>query len=596
MIGPMILSVVVFTMVYTILGRKEVSRGRAIWLNRQQIEKKYLKQWKPTSKESEMIITKNGISMKGGWRSRPKLRNRLGSKKFVFVVKLTVSLLFTGLIYLIFHIPVPIFFGIVNTWDNSDADSVYSVDANWSLGHKPATGEKIVIPDTSGIGKCTMDENSNSNLGSFTVQANGEFEAVTFTLDVNGDIILTGTFRRGTGTIQIGGGGVGNLTSGGNPLYHITVIDGSTIGYMKDNIATFDLRIRTNATFEIDAVSEASALTLTFDDATGAGIVNTSVGTLLCQGNGGNAVTMTSANAPPTNFWTWRTSGTSPYLTITADFATFRYYNIDSARKNNISINNCTFDNAETHGFDLRVLIGSLSSFTNNTISNAGSNGLELDVAYAAFDNIVITSPGGSDIEIIGDRVLEFTNSNFDMTNINFVGNTGCILSDTHNDVANAWFIAIGSGSTCNKSTITNDFTSSDNVTIQTGTLTVDEATAHNNLTMKSGGTFDVSPNITQTITNTGTITVESGGTLEWTGSSGSIITLVSDSPGTQWSLANSGTVNVAFVNVQDSDASGGSAIDASDGSSANSGNNDNWTFLRLGSQGTRSLPFWVRG
>jgi hypothetical protein len=75
----------------------------------------------------------------------------------------------------------------------------------------------------------------------------------------------------------------------------------------------------------------------------------------------------------------------------------------------------------------------------------------------------------------------------------------------------------------------------------------------------------------TQTVTNLLTLN----------GVSGNLLSLRSTAPGTQWKLNAPATQSVNFVDVRDSDASGGTIITAT--SSVNSGNNINWNFPATG-------------
>ncbi len=67
-------------------------------------------------------------------------------------------------------------------------------------------------------------------------------------------------------------------------------------------------------------------------------------------------------------------------------------------------------------------------------------------------------------------------------------------------------------------------------------------------------------------------------GFLTIAGTAGNLIDFRSSSPGTRWSLINTGTNTVSFVDTQDSDASWGRTIRAMTGG-VDSGNNLNWTF-----------------
>jgi len=127
------------------------------------------------------------------------------------------------------------------------------------------------------------------------------------------------------------------------------------------------------------------------------------------------------------------------------------------------------------------------------------------------------------------------------------------------------------SGQTLNKLSVEN--TSSDGVTfadnLAVSTFTVSAANVE---LYFAGGS-------TATLTN---INLNGQGEL-------SRIMLRSTSPGSAWYLTISGTQNISYVDVQDSDASSGNTIDARDGTSYDSGRNVNWDF---GSQ----ERYWVNG
>jgi hypothetical protein len=89
----------------------------------------------------------------------------------------------------------------------------------------------------------------------------------------------------------------------------------------------------------------------------------------------------------------------------------------------------------------------------------------------------------------------------------------------------------------------------------------------------------------TVTFTAGSTTSVANNGTLTLTGASSQLLTLQSSS-GSDWNLqvSNTGTtVNVDYVSVSRSNASGYKQIDASDGTSVDGGNNTNWLFPAAG-------------
>ncbi|MCK5613888.1 hypothetical protein KAR91_69135 [Candidatus Pacearchaeota archaeon] len=381
---------------------------------------------------------------------------------------------------------------------------------------------------------------------------------------------------------EVGSPGAGDTAQINNT--HTVRIDNGT-----GNEACKSVDIQTGGTLTIDSEG-AGALSFTFDNVAGAGFISTSGGVLNCVGTVGNGVTIT--NAAPNTF-PWDNDWFLSSLILVADYTTFSFMRKFGGMTGAgaIDVDNCTFTNSQAIGFFIPSA-ASIASFDNNTFDNC-STGLSVG-ATIVINNLVITNSTNDMTVTNSCNPIEFINSNFDETNVTYSSNLGFWISKNHKDVAGEYFVGVGSGDTASvKSSITNDFTSVDNVTVCEGELICDEATAHNDLTIKSGGTLDVNPNITQTITNTGTITVENGGTLEWTGSAGNLITLVSDAPGTQWSLVNNGTVNVSYVDVTDSDASGGDPIDATDGTSVGQNqNNVNWLFTSAAGQKSFNFGF----
>jgi hypothetical protein len=83
------------------------------------------------------------------------------------------------------------------------------------------------------------------------------------------------------------------------------------------------------------------------------------------------------------------------------------------------------------------------------------------------------------------------------------------------------------------------------------------------------------------TITNTITWTVGAGATI--TGATGILLTLRSDSEGTEWSMVAGAGVVATRVDVKDSDASGGAEVDATNGTNNDALNNTNWNFGSAG-------------
>lgn len=97
--------------------------------------------------------------------------------------------------------------------------------------------------------------------------------------------------------------------------------------------------------------------------------------------------------------------------------------------------------------------------------------------------------------------------------------------------------------------------------------VTIQNSTSFYNLTYAppSGGTLLFSAGTTQTITNTLTLA----------GTSGHLVALKSSMPGTQWQINPSGSSNLTYLNVSDSNNTSGSLLVPSN--SVSGGNNTNW-------------------
>ena len=107
-------------------------------------------------------------------------------------------------------------------------------------------------------------------------------------------------------------------------------------------------------------------------------------------------------------------------------------------------------------------------------------------------------------------------------------------------------------------------------------------ATTFNNLTksVTTARTLTFASSTTQTIAGTTTLK----------GQSGSLLTLVSSSPGTQWSFDPQGTRDIEFVDVADSNNINSSVLNCVGFNCTDSGNNTNWTFVLAGGRNSPSI------
>lgn len=192
-----------------------------------------------------------------------------------------------------------------------------------------------------------------------------------------------------------------------------------------------------------------------------------------------------------------------------------------------------------------------------NNILHSGAGTLQLSSNNLNVDGNLTNSTGTFDTNSRDVTVA----GNFNNTGGSFTPGTRTVTLD---GAAAQQFIAggTGAGKTLYNLTITN--------------ASVDGVTFNDSLTLDAGGTFaDNTPNSKLTFHETSAYTFPN---FDIDGAVGQRITLVSSNPGTAWLLNVAAAVpTVTYVNVSDSDASGGSQIIANDGTSLDSGGNTNW-------------------
>ncbi|MGR3176772.1 MAG: PKD domain-containing protein, partial [Candidatus Anammoxibacter sp.] len=168
-------------------------------------------------------------------------------------------------------------------------------------------------------------------------------------------------------------------------------------------------------------------------------------------------------------------------------------------------------------------------------------------------------------INISNIRAAGFTTTADDILNVN-----DGILNLTDEDISNAGTLQIGTGAINlgGNWTNTGTFNSGTNGTVVFTGSTASTITGTNNFfnftCTQAGKTLNFEVGKTQTITGIWTLT----------GITGNLISLRSSSAGTQWSVNPSGTKNITFIDVKDSNNLGTVVNPAS---SSDSGNNINW-------------------
>lgn len=126
--------------------------------------------------------------------------------------------------------------------------------------------------------------------------------------------------------------------------------------------------------------------------------------------------------------------------------------------------------------------------------------------------------------------------------------------------------------------TLSGAFTNKGTFTANTGSVVLNGT----NQTLSGSTTFY---DLTKTVTNADTLTFRANDTftisnaLTLQGAASNLLSLRSSASGTQWKIDPQGTRTVSYLDVRDSNNTNATAIDATDGTNVNSGNNTRWQF-----------------
>ena len=267
--------------------------------------------------------------------------------------------------------------------------------------------------------------------------------------------------------------------------------------------------------------------------------------------------------------------------TFTASTGTISYTGNNGAGNTtvaNVTYNNLTLNNSsETYILGAALDVNDTITITAGTLDVSGSNfGITAKSWTDTGAGTFTEGTGTVTFDVAGGTIN--SNETFENVTINHAGTTtlgaALDLDDTLTITTGALDVS-GSNYGIN---LAGDWSNSGTFTQGTGTVTFDGA----DQTLSGSTTFY---NLTKTVAVARTLTfpasatqtIATGGTLTLAGASGQLLTLASSSTPTKWGLTLNGTAAVSYVDVKDSDASGGTAITQTN--STDSGNNLNWTF-----------------
>ena len=305
----------------------------------------------------------------------------------------------------------------------------------------------------------------------------------------------------------------------------------------------------------------------------------------------------------------------SPTITITAN---------SSARKFNTTGATCTI--AGSNALDIRLDFTlsttttwsntGLLSFTSNNSQTITTNGvtissqLQFGVAGSTgtytLGSALTTTVSSTNFNLVGGT---FSLGGFNLTCRGFASsNTNTRALDLSNTTitftgsfGTVWDITTSTGMTLTSTSSTIVFSNTSSCNFIGGgliynNLTFGSTTANQVFTISGANTFNT---LSSTKTTAWTLTLPASTITKVTnfslsGTSGNVITLNSSTSGTQATISKtSGTLNVSYMNIQDSNATGGATWFAlSSNGNTNSGNNTGWIFFNNNNSGNYFLLF----
>lgn len=251
------------------------------------------------------------------------------------------------------------------------------------------------------------------------------------------------------------------------------------------------------------------------------------------------------------------------------------------------------------------LTVRSFNTPTGSSIANIsltiGSPGGRINTGTLSVGNVTVNAPGGT--TTLGNTLTVINNFSMVDGNIDLNGfslNVPTFVSDTA--VTRGIVSSTGQGninpSTGNFFTNQGTFTTSSNVTIRmpgggTG-VTLTDTSNVGNILLNSGSVLNIitgaGANVTikDILTNVrpSNINMSTTGTfnlsnLSLAGNAGNAVTFQSNSAGTQFRISKpSGTITASYLNIKDSNASGGASWLANNGTNSDGGNNTGWVFV----------------
>ena len=460
---------------------------------------------------------------------------------------------------------------------------------------------------------------STSNPGSVTISCHG------FTLASGGTYTGTSFTTVGDGTLTFVGKTIFNLTINGSGIT-TTLGDNGSVNGTTDVTLTAGTLALSSYTLTTPSFSSSNTNTRSINFGTGTIAISTnSPGTiwttstttgLTISGTPNVTISSTYGGASTTRILPGSPSESN---TISFNFITTNPLSIDMSASGNIRDFKITAG-ASGGGSTRSFSTGTLTIYGNLEFTNAnldltnlslvmaatsGTKTMSYSTVYLAFNSNLNFNGIGGTWQLLNNVAFTsttFTNGTVDLNGKTLNVGSATTATGTKNLTFNGGTLAIANSGTAWNNAAPTNFTT----TAGTGTGTISMTAASSKTFAGGGSTYNCSLNqggsgtlvitgantfndITNTNATASQITFPASTTttvnaFTLSGSSGNLVSIRSSTPGTQFTLSDSsGTVSVSFLNIQDSNATGGATWQSFVGNgNVNSGNNSGWRFTPI--------------
>ena len=485
----------------------------------------------------------------------------------------------------------------------------------------------VVFGTTAGTTSNAPNLTVNAGASTLTITSGSYFKnliftgstcSVTATVNIAGNLTLAsgGTYTSvvatflASGTITSNGRTISNATINGAGIT-VTLADAMTVGSGSPNSTTLTAGTLDLAGFTLSTAVFLSANSNTRAISFGSGniaLTSTLSSTVILDMSPATSFTFTGTGGFTRNMGvtatvrfgsTGATTSNAPNLTVNAGAATLT---VQGWFKNLIFTGStCTVTGSPTMAGNLTLASGgtytSLSptfrasgtvTSTGKTISNVTVNasGDTVTLADAINSNNTLTLTQGTfDAANFNVTTVYFSSNNSNTRTLSMGTGTWTVSGGS---AFTTWNTTTSTGLTINASTSTITMTNASTKTFAGGGLTyynLNQGGA-GTLTISGSNTFNNITNSTQPATVTFTAgTTQTVSAFGLSGTAGNLITINSNTPGSQFTLSDaSGTINAQYLSIQDSVATGGAVWNALlTNGNVNNGNNTGWFFFPPG-------------